>query len=261
MKAIYKISIKVITGIICLAIIAMVFGFLPAIEESENDINNVFSLAKPAFAQTSAGSFLQEEAGIAAYVNTGTTLDPARAKSIFKTVEVETSEYIIGSVSVQPDDRDFTGSYTHDVHAFVHKDGWIVSYYLRSEPVSKMIGHKYHASGTLNTNYLAEGLTRIGSTLGMAITSSKYYHFQYPGANRITKIVGSNYKVKIPTDFQVFETSFAGYNTVDVDGKKIWNTTNKGSYGIIGLDKLNPGTLHNIERAPSTAVIILYLEP
>ena len=243
-------------------------------ETDELDDGGGLSLVKPAFAQTSAGSFLQGEAGIAAYVNTGSIIDPSTAKSVFKIIEMETAEYIIGSVSVEHDDYDSGIDWTHDVHAFVHKDGWIVTYYLKSEPVSKMIGYKYHASGALNTNYLTEGLTRIGSTFGIAITNPKYYHFQYPGANRITKIVGSDYKVKIPGNFQVFEVSLAWghmksyYETAHIGGDSIsLSQQSDPHFKKIGLDQLAPGVLQDIKARShydstfNISILILYLEP
>lgn len=241
---------------------------------SQTDNGGGLMLVKPALAQTSAGSFLQTEAGISAYVNTGSTLDPARAKSAFKIVETETSEYIIGTVAVNPDEQDTGTSWTHDVHAFVHRDGWVVAYYLSGEPVGKMIGKKYCSTSTLSTNYLAEGLTKVGGALGIATNSLSYYHFQYPGANRITKIVGSNFSIKIPTEFQVHEISGGGRNRAYIKPGpgNIYYTISSDSprYDHISLSDLSTGILHTIGTDTSggsstvpgnVALLFLYYEP
>lgn len=78
-------------------------------------------------------SFLEEEAGISAYTNVGEAINLGNAKTAFGTIEYETSDYIIGSVPL-PDYAE-----TEDVHAYVHKDGWVVAYYLEDEPVAKIV--------------------------------------------------------------------------------------------------------------------------
>jgi hypothetical protein len=70
-------------------------------------------------------NFLDAEAGISAYTNVGEEIDLEKAKSAFRTVEYETDEYTIGSVPL-PDYPEY-----EDVHAYVHKDGWVVTYYLK----------------------------------------------------------------------------------------------------------------------------------
>ena len=83
-----------------------------------------------------AKSFLEDEAGISAYMNAGQNIDLNLAKKAYRTIEEETEQYIIGSVKL-------TGySETEDVHAYVHKDGWIVTYYLKDEPSAKILKSK-----------------------------------------------------------------------------------------------------------------------
>ena len=65
------------------------------------------ALARPAVVQ-GEGSFLEDEAGITAYTDTGFTIDLDNARDAFRTVEQETANYLIGSVAVPgfPDTED-----------------------------------------------------------------------------------------------------------------------------------------------------------
>ena len=69
------------------------------------------------------GTKLDEEAGISAYYKTPGAMTLSQARSAFRTIEIETNDYLIGSVAVP-------GYVEHfDVHVYVHKDGWILAYY------------------------------------------------------------------------------------------------------------------------------------
>ena len=201
----------VATGIV-VAIVATFVINLPISSQATGG-NGLF-LVKPAFAQAAEAGFLEQEAGITAYVNVGQTIDPSRAKSAFNTVERETESYIIGSVT--------------DIHVYVHQDGWVVAYYLRGEPTSKIFGEQYGKSAG-NQNKLKDALGTVSSLMGVAPTAVNYYHFQYPGANKLMKIVGTEFRVKIPNEFIVFEASklywtwgvtfsmrYAGYSKIDI---------------------------------------------
>jgi hypothetical protein len=134
----------------------LVLGTLWGIDMLRSDIgpggtaaagnNGIFFLSRPVMAAES--TFLDEEAGISAYTNLGTT------------IEQETADYIVGSVAL-PDLPE-----TEDVHCFVHSDGWIVTYYLAAEPTSKIIGWVYPSSTTLVTK-LEVGIDEMCNTLAM----------------------------------------------------------------------------------------------
>ena len=52
-------------------------------------------------AETGAiSSFLDDEAGISAYFDASATIDLNDVRSLFRTIEVETADYIIGSIPV-----------------------------------------------------------------------------------------------------------------------------------------------------------------
>lgn len=179
------------------------------------DGGQMYLFVSPVFAQsaTTGSTFLEQEAGMSIYVNIGASIDLSMAKPVYKTIEKETSEYIIGSFSL-PDLPE-----TDDVHCFVHKDGWIVVYYLKAEPISKIIDWNYYSEGKLTKTKLQLGLEQMGIALGVSVTDVKYYNFQYPYANKWMIIIEiqegdgtDSFNLKIPSDFTFYERSWT-HNT------------------------------------------------
>ena len=170
-----------------------------------------YLLAGPAFAQsvTTGTTFLEQEAGMSTYVNIEASMDLPKAKTVYKSIEKETSDYVVGSISL-PDLPE-----TDDVHCFVHKDGWIVIYYLNAEPVSKIIDWNYYSGGQLTKNKLQVGLEKMALALGATVTNASYYNFQYPYADKwmimieTQESVGTDYfNLKIPSPFTIYERSW-----------------------------------------------------
>jgi hypothetical protein len=173
-----------------------------------------YHFIKPAFAQSmsTAPTFLDEEAGISLYVNISQSIDLAVAKTVYRALEKETADYIVGSIALPG------LSENEDVHCFVHKDGWIVTYYLKGEPVSKIVDWNLWSGGKLTKNKLQVGLEQMTNALGKVVTGAKYYHFQYPNANKcmiiLETLVGSgedSFNVTIPNDIAVYERSWSHY--------------------------------------------------
>jgi hypothetical protein len=178
------------------------------------EVGNAYALEYPAFAQAAGAdtSFLDEEAGIALYLNVSGPIDLSKARSVFRTIEKETVNYTVGSIALPnlPE--------SEDVHCFVHKEGWIVVYYLKAELVSKIIDWSYWSGGQLTKNKLQVGLEQMCNTLGVSMSGAKYYHFQYPYANKCMLIfetlVGSgedSFNIIIPIEFTVYERSWSHY--------------------------------------------------
>lgn len=202
----------------------LVFGFVGAYfyaksgrqgNEILSEAGQTYLFVNPVFAQSSTTSttFLEQEAGMAIYVNTGASIDLSKAKSVYKTIEKETSEYIVGSLSL-PDLPE-----TDDAHCFVHKDGWIVVYYLKAEPISKIIDWNYYSGGKLTKTKLQLGLEKIGLALNTTTTDAKYYNFQYPYADKWMIIIETqegtgtdSFNLKIPGEFAFYERSWT-HNT------------------------------------------------
>lgn len=249
-----------ITIVLVLFILLILFdsNFSLIREENEEYIpktGNLLSLVKPAFALESETSFLEEEAGISLYMKVNQQLDLSKVKSAFKTIEKETSNYIVGSISLPnlPE--------TDDVHCFVQKDGWIVVYYLKDEPISKIIDWSYYSGTTLTKTKLLVVLEKIASVLGTSVTNAKYYHFQYPFAEKfmiiIEKQVSSgtdSFNLSLPSSFSFYEESWSyrggegGYYHADyfsIDGKTISSNPDGTKYGTL-TTHLSSDTFHTI---------------
>jgi len=180
-------------------------------------LGETYLFIKPAFAAVmdSTPTFLDTEAGISLYVNLSHPIDLAVARTAdWSGIEDETSDYIIGSIRLP----NLTAA--DDVHCFVHKTGWIVIYYLKGEPISKIVDWNSWGQDTrkLTENKLQTGLKQMTNTLGVVATDTRYYHFQYPNATKCMLIfrtlVGggeNSFNVTIPNDITVYERSWSHY--------------------------------------------------
>ena len=241
--------------------------------------NGIFFLSRPVMA--AEPTFLDEEAGISAYTNLGTTIDLSVARTGFKTIEQETADYVVGSIAL-PDLPE-----TEDAHCFVHSDGWIVTYYLAAEPASKVIGWVYSSPGNLITK-LKVGIDEMCNTLATVASDISYYHFHFPLANRLMVITESqqglgtdSFNLKIPSEFTVYERSWShrgGSGTATEYGlltfaqlsPNIFHTvevTNGGTYGVLRsyfkLDGQEVSYIYGGEYSDVSyiAVALVYLEP
>ena len=240
-------------------------------------IRGAMPLARPVFAEgTTAGTFLDDEAGISAYTNVGQQIDLQEAKGAFRTIEQETDTFIIGSVALP--------GYVEaeDVHAFVHRDGWIASYYLRDEPAAKIVDWKSYTGGATIGTKLEAAISLICATIGVPVGNAKYYHFKYPSANELiiaadalqtpewdgTDSREDSFRIKIPGDFTVYERSYSHYNycaaytssmgyynsRMRIDATEIsyihlWfygPTTEWTNYGPVSLSRLMPDAFRTI---------------
>lgn len=192
-----------------------------------------YLLINPAFAQsaTTDTTFLEQEAGMSIYVNVGASMDLPKAKTVYKSIEKETSDYVVGSVSL-PDLPE-----TDEIHCFAHKDGWIVVYYLKAEPVSKIIDWNYNSGGQLTKTKLQMGLEKMALALGATITNASYYDFRYPYADKwmimieTQESVGTDsFNLKIPSPFTIYERSWL-HNT---------------AYGTLTGAQLSLDVFHNV---------------
>jgi len=245
------------------------------------DAGQTYFLVNPVFAQSLASetTFLEEEAGMSIYINIGRSIELAVAKTVYRTIEKETSNYTVGSVSLPglPE--------SEDVHVFVHKDGWIVSYYLKAEPIGKIIDWAYWSGSTLTKNKLQVGLEQMGNALGASVTGAKYYHFQYPYANKsmiiIETIVGSgedSFTIKIPIEFTIYERSWSHYaqysyytSYFKIDGNTISSISSTSAltkYGTLAIAQLSPDIVHTVSVTGTTSgqlygvcIALAYQEP
>ncbi len=163
-----------------------------------------------------AASFLEDEAGISAYVNTGSTIDLDSAKAAFQTIEYETDTYIVGSISLSGIEE------WEYVHVYVSSDGWIVAYYLKDEPASKIMRWENYNGGAMPATKLEDSISKVSANIGVAYSTVeddiKYYHFKYPNANRMMLIADridvdgtDTFQFKVPTNHTIYEGSWYHY--------------------------------------------------
>ncbi|MHA1665139.1 MAG: hypothetical protein ACTSVW_04840 [Candidatus Njordarchaeales archaeon] len=98
-------------------------------------------------------------------------IDKNALAEVFETIEKSGESYVIGKVPV-----------TNKPHLYVGLDGWIVAYFLREEPASKIAGGPKTTTLEEAIDYMCE---KIGVTYS---TDIKYYDFEFPEANKMTVI-------------------------------------------------------------------------
>ncbi len=178
-------------------------------------------------------NFLQQEAGISAYVNAGQTIDLVQARGAFKTVETVSDEYLIGEVALPKLPEE-----VHP-HVYVNKDGWIVAYYTKDEPANKIMQWIGYRGEAITTTTLEDAIRKVLDALQLSYPSEvKYYSFKYPNANRITLITEiidaggeDSFYLTIPTGLQIYEASWTLYVTGDDSGSIIIDDASLGRGG------------------------------
>lgn len=232
--------------------------------------DNARALVRPAFipaagAQAEGSGFPEDEAGISAYFDAGTTINLNDVRNLFRTIEDETSQYIIGSVPISGYDE------WMDAHVFVHVDGWAVAYYRLEDPTAKMVDViGYSGTGDLNTN-LETALTVIANGAGLPLPSVSFYHFQFPNATHFTIVgelnnaTGSDFQVELPATYAYFERSgglrgngSSPGGAFNINGSTIFGCV-KVCSDFIEPSELPAGSLHTISMSWNTNNIVLVL--
>jgi hypothetical protein len=263
-----KLGLRILLTLITLVTIATFVMVLYSLTNSSktNKGNGVISLEAPFFTSVAEASpaqeaktFLEEEAGISAYGNIG-QIDLTKAKEVYRTIEKETDEYIVGSVAISGYDE------TQDAHVYVSKDGWVVAYYSKDDPVGKMVDlQAYDKTGAIRTK-LEIGLGIMCNQLGRALPNVKYYDFGSPDANKLM-IIGEKkdgFELKIPDDIAVSKMSWwYYYRSYSDDGFYIDGSyIGREYYGKITPSQLSKGVSHDIRgyKYP-LGIVLVYKEP
>ena len=225
---------------------------------------------------SAAVDFPEDEAGISAYVKATSSIDLNDAKSVFATIERETSNYIIGTVAL---DQHTEEQYPH---VYVSTDGWIVAYYPNDRPSSWLLPWADYAGGPISSTTLSEALGIVASAVGGTTTGLKYYDFRYPDASKMMIIIesekgGTNFfEVTIPTNFLTYAVDWSHYNiihsTYDHNPKSSYGYLNDVQFSAIGSTGAHYGsftgqfengieqTIKILAQAYSTGRIGLVLE-
>jgi len=279
-KRIFKI------GIVALFVGGFFLAFnLMSKPEAANE-NNVLPLQAPPFISTvmaapsiaTTASFLEDEAGIAAYTQTAGSIDLSLVRDVFRTIEYETADYIIGSVEVPDYPED------HDVHVYVHANGWVVAYYRAEEPAAKIIDLRHYDGVGITTTKLKMAMQEILVVVGIVTFDTSYYDFRYPNATKLMLIAerydgtyNYSFDLQLPDTFTFYERSWTHYcYNCDYPGSSILylndvviselDTSGYGyNYGAFTPAQLPPLIYHELkittgEGAPSIGVTLVYNE-
>lgn len=197
-------------------------------------------------------STIGDEAGTAAWYQASSPINLALIRSKYRTIERETSDYLLGSVPLE------NYAETEDVHLYVHKDGWLLAYYLETEPSGKIFDWKaYKASnGATATTKLENVIAFILGTAEVTFTEAQFYDFRYPNATHIMLIVEDNsgendsFTVNLPNSFGYSERSWfiAEYCRIFLNGTKLGEADNDttNTQGVLSPTQLPPNVLHTI---------------
>jgi hypothetical protein len=247
----------------------------------QNGKNGQIALVKPSFlsnvsAATSPGpNFLYQEAGISAYTNVGQTIDIKTVSSIFKTIEKQTSDYVVGTVALP------NYSVTDYVHVYVDTSGWIVAYYLKDQPASMIVDwNNYGQDQVIKGTKLDTAIDIVSKAAGVYVTTQRYYYdFSYPDANKLMIIIGgkwrgeaSTFDLKLPSSFTFYEYSYSLYKKGSainfyVDGNKICYVEDDIYTGMLSSAQLSPNIFHTIKvdgylglQYAFAAIVLVYKE-
>lgn len=227
-------------------------------------------LQPPAFlaianAEEAPTAFPVDEAGIAAYFNANQPITLANVRDVFRTIEVETPDYIIGSVAV-PDYPE-----SEDVHVYIHRTGWLMAYYLAADPVAKIFDWRAYNGSSTGTK-IEKILTIVASEAGVPFPGATFYDFRYPNANRLMLIGetyqdGNDFTVWLPGGFVFYERSWGlfnlGYDSYwrlngTTVGTACGNCTNQG---FLTSAQLLPGTTYTVQVDDHGGLALVYRVP
>ncbi|MCH8296184.1 hypothetical protein IH992_34325, partial [Candidatus Poribacteria bacterium] len=227
-------------------------------------LRNIFTTLTIAFAAmlltlSAHANFLEDEAGITAYTNVGRAINLSAVKNAFRTIEHETADYVIGSVAIP----DYTES--EDAHVYIHKDGWLAAYYLKDEPVAKIIDFAHYEGGAISGTKLDLALLEVANALGLPIADVKYYDFVAPQANQLLLVVDrednsgttDSFDITIPNEITVFERSWGLYafsanpTLLNIDNNEIstftvFDQNSAWTYGKLTPNQLQQGISHTV---------------
>lgn len=248
------------------------FGFIKQVSQPVRQ-NGLISLQAPpfvfgnvAYAQGNPTQSIVDEAGISAYFQSPGAIDLSDVRGLYRTIETDTNDYIIGSIAVPGYGE------THDVHAYIHVDGWVLVYYLNDEPVGKIFDTINYTGGAIQTKselVLGEIANAIG--IGGNFTPI-YYDFRYPDATNLLIVADytpsyatDEFTMKLPDTYTYTERSwaFSGLNSLQLNGITI--ASNTTFWGTFTSTELGTNQTHTIKLlscsycgAMKGAVLLVY---
>jgi hypothetical protein len=266
-------SIRKFAPLVVVAVVCLVVVVLTAQPTQTVKADKAFDLiapefvtrAKPISPDSFIGDLLDQEAGISAYYKSPDAIVLSQVRGTFRTIEVETAEYIVGSVAVLNHPEHF------DAHVYVSTNGWILAYYLRSDPVGKIVDVY---GSTINTTKLKTVVAAVASAAGAPFTDATYYDFRYPNATNMLFVAedlsnGNDFTIQLPSTYGYFERGWAinnfnsGSTYFQLDGVNLSYTWvgNAMGYGTITASQLLPDVPHTILVDYYGVLVLVYRVP
>ena len=194
-------------------------------------------------------AFPQDEAGISAYFHASNAINLADVRSIYRVIEAETSDYLIGSVPPANYPERF------DVHVYIHRSGWFLAYYLVADPAAKIFDWNAYTSGSIPT-LLENVLAVAANAAGVSYPGATYYDFRFPNANRLLLAAednrnGSQFQVNLPGSYAYYERSWSLRSTaywahLNLDGVRIIDNPDFAD-GALTASQLLPDRYHTFD--------------
>jgi len=276
-------SKRVVRGVIGAAVLCVALGVHlgpPGSQVAEEESARIqLALAVPAFAQTAGtNEFPYNEVGICAYVKLDQDIEIGRAAAAFVAIEAQEEGYVIGTVSLPSQSENMWP------HLYISSTGWIMTYYPRTEPTSRMIQWIGYQGGDIGTTTLRDALVQASQQIGVNMTavssSMAYYHFQYPSATKLliavdTTTGSDSFTYTIPSELNLLEASWSHYayklgtyenSHMNIDSERhctFGRGDNQMSCATIEIQYTSPGVAHTVSlysglNWAATAIIFLY---
>ncbi|MEM7131262.1 MAG: hypothetical protein AAF702_33405 [Chloroflexota bacterium] len=180
-------------------------------------------LAEPPFlnvAQAQGTTFADNEAGIAAYFNAGSAIDinSPNLQPLYRSPTTPSEGYLLGSAIVSETHPDLDYDANDDVKLYISADGWVMAYYPRGEPTSKIFDLLNWDGGGVLPTKLEQVLGDTASKISAPQPTPTYYHFAFPNANHMMLIADehnsgavstNSFNFTPPNEFEYFQWSWA----------------------------------------------------
>jgi hypothetical protein len=225
------------------------------------DVPAAVALERPAFLDDditadAVGEKIQDEAGIAAYYKAPNTLNLELIRPLFNSIELESADYILGSLSVPDYEEHF------DAHVYVRRDGWIMAYYLASAPTSKLVDVK---AKNLDSSRLKTVMNNVAVTGGAPFGAVTYYNFNYPNATHMLLVgeYAEEFHFTMPSTYSYYELSWSVDGYMYIDGQRYGYGDMAYDYATIPLTSFLPDIVHTVDPwgASYSALVVVYRMP
>lgn len=266
-------------------ITALAFFFLINGTKPKKEDNARLSLFQPPFVKSvqagtsDIGAYLNQEAGISAWFHgTPINLENLKTNALWVTLEIaDNPDYLIGTMAIPNYPDQF------NPHVYVHKDGWILSYYPRADSTSKIIDI---LARNLNTTLLQTSVGLVASAAGIGFSNVSYYDFRYPNATNLLLVAedednGNYFTIMMPSSYLYYDRGFSfwksGYSSTDycrlTNGSNVLDLMSIASwsgnniwYGPLSASQLIPDvtysyTLYSYFSNAYGALVITYSVP